>query len=145
MELAAGCEQAPHWPRTVYEELVAPSGSVRRFAFIAEDAQILAGFTVAAWLPLEAEAEVENVVVAPACRRQGVGTGLLRRAMLAATEAGAAAIRLEVRASNAPAIALYQQNGFALTGTRRNYYCAPVEDAVLLRASLSAVRSQTPL
>jgi ribosomal-protein-alanine N-acetyltransferase len=39
---------------------------------------------------------------------------------------------LEVRASNAPALALYEHAGFCRTGLRRHYYSAPVEDAVLM-------------
>ena len=45
-------------------------------------------------------------------------------------------IRLEVRASNAAALALYQRHGFSAAGVRRAYYSAPVEDALLLQAPL---------
>jgi ribosomal-protein-alanine N-acetyltransferase len=53
-----------------------------------------------------------------------------------AAKAGATTIRLEVRASNAAALALYQRYGFSTTGLRRAYYSVPVEDAVLLEAPL---------
>ena len=43
-----------------------------------------------------------------------------------------ACLMLEVRASNAPAIALYEKHGFAAVGRRKNYYDAPREDAVLM-------------
>ena len=39
---------------------------------------------------------------------------------------------LEVRASNAPAIALYRKHGFQTVGQRRNYYQKPDEDALLM-------------
>ena len=49
-----------------------------------------------------------------------------------AAEKGLAFITLEVRASNAAAIALYEDAGFRPVGTRRNFYTAPQEDAVLM-------------
>ncbi|MFN8091404.1 MAG: hypothetical protein U0599_04125 [Vicinamibacteria bacterium] len=45
-------------------------------------------------------------------------------------------MRLGVRASNAPARALYAAAGFREAGRRRDYYSAPVEDALLLEAAL---------
>ena len=71
------------------------------------------------------EGYITNVAVSPACRRQGA---LKRRA----AEKGLAFITLEVRASNAAAIALYEDAGFRPVGTRRNFYTAPQEDAVLM-------------
>jgi ribosomal-protein-alanine N-acetyltransferase len=56
-----------------------------------------------------------------------------------AANAGASGVRLEVRASNAAAIALYRRNGFCQVGIRRAYYSAPVEDAVLMQAPLFLV------
>jgi ribosomal-protein-alanine N-acetyltransferase len=38
---------------------------------------------------------------------------------------------LEVRASNTPAIALYEKAGFTLVGKRKNFYSFPKEDALL--------------
>ena len=46
-------------------------------------------------------------------------------------EKGAASVYLEVRASNAPAIALYTSLGFKEYGVRKNYYTSPREDAAL--------------
>ena len=46
-------------------------------------------------------------------------------------------LTLEVRASNAPAIALYERFGFAVDGIRKNYYKNPTENAVLMTLSLS--------
>ena len=43
------------------------------------------------------------------------------------------AIHLEVRAANAPAIALYEKTGFAEIGRRKNYYRIPKVDALILR------------
>ena len=49
-----------------------------------------------------------------------------------ADEKKLAFVTLEVRASNAPAIALYEKNGFQSVGVRKNYYSAPTEDGVLM-------------
>jgi ribosomal-protein-alanine N-acetyltransferase len=47
-------------------------------------------------------------------------------------------LHLEVRAGNAPAIALYEGEGFVRVGVRRGYYPAAGgrEDALLLRLEL---------
>ena len=52
--------------------------------------------------------------------------------LVAAVEAGAVRIMLEVRAGNHPAIALYEAEGFVQVGRRKNYYQAPREDALLM-------------
>lgn len=78
------------------------------------------------------EAEILNFAVAPGFRRQGIGAALLEYAFRSPELAGAERIFLEVRASNDPAIQFYKSHGFEITGTRRNYYSSPVEDAFLL-------------
>jgi ribosomal-protein-alanine N-acetyltransferase len=71
-----------------------------------------------------------NVAVDPVARRRGVGRELLE-AMIA--RAGRAKqYTLEVRASNAPAIALYERFGFRSAGTRPRYYRDTGEDAVIM-------------
>jgi ribosomal-protein-alanine N-acetyltransferase len=59
---------------------------------------------------------------------------LLRRA----TGEGARVVYLEVRPSNADAIALYRRAGFSRIGVRRNYYRAAGgrEDALVLARNL---------
>ena len=49
---------------------------------------------------------------------------------------GLSKLCLEVRASNAAALSLYEKNGFYRVGIRRGYYTAPKEDAVLLDKDL---------
>ena len=43
---------------------------------------------------------------------------------------------LEVRAHNAPALALYAALGFESVGRRKNFYKNPPEDALVMRAEL---------
>ena len=77
------------------------------------------------------EGNLDNIAVAPAYRRQGVADALLSVVTGFGRE-HLSRLMLEVRASNAPAIALYEKYGFAAVGRRKNYYDAPREDAVLM-------------
>ena len=137
--LAARFVEAPHWTRRDYEQiLLTASTFLTRRAFIALSDSNLAGFAAAGWLPGEAAAEVEGLVVDEKYRRQGMGSALIGACMEWAANAGASSMRLEVRASNAAALALYHRHGFAAVGRRRAYYSAPLEDAVLLQAPLGS-------
>jgi ribosomal-protein-alanine acetyltransferase len=82
------------------------------------------------------EAEILNLAVQPESRRQGVAGALLAAALQAARQAGAIRAFLEVRESNAGAIAFYQCHGFRLDGRRRRYYHSPQEDALVLSQDL---------
>jgi [ribosomal protein S18]-alanine N-acetyltransferase len=138
--LAARFVEAPHWSRPGYEQMLlpAPPSALTRFAFVALSDNTLAGFAVVSWLTQETAAEVEGLVVDEKYRRQGIGSALIGACKGWAANAGASSIRLEVRASNAAALALYHRHSFSAVGRRRAYYSAPVEDAVLLQAPLSS-------
>lgn len=77
------------------------------------------------------EGYIDNVAVEPAARRHGVASALLD-VFCRFAAANLAFLTLEVRASNAPAIALYQKHGFAQAGLRKSYYEKPREDAVIM-------------
>ena len=49
---------------------------------------------------------------------------------------GSRRITLEVRASNDPAIRLYEKLGYARVGLRKGYYEKPREDAVIMQRDL---------
>ena len=83
------------------------------------------------------EAEVMNLAVAPAFRRRGFGRLLLQTALAFCRKNGCAFLSLEVRESNAPAVALYTALGFSVCGRRKQYYQQPTEDALLLQCALS--------
>ena len=78
------------------------------------------------------EGNLDNIAVAPDARRRGVADALLSAVTGFARERRLAFLNLAVRASNAPAIALYEKHGFAAVGRRKNYYNAPREDAILM-------------
>lgn len=82
------------------------------------------------------EGYISNVAVHPAARRQGIGDALIDALAAKAAELELAFLTLEVRESNAPAIALYAKHGFHPVGKRKNYYDAPKEDAVLMTCYL---------
>lgn len=73
------------------------------------------------------EGYITNVAVHPDCRRQGVARALLQEALLRWD--GLSRVTLEVRVSNAAAIALYEGLGFVCEGVRPKFYTDPAEDA----------------
>ena len=78
------------------------------------------------------EGYITNVAVDPSCRRQGVAAQLLQVFDNFAKGNHLAFLTLEVRPSNAAAIALYEGFGFREVWRRRNYYDLPKEDALIL-------------
>lgn len=79
------------------------------------------------------EGGITNVVVSDDARNQGIGYRMLTELMRRAEEEGVREYTLEVRKSNAPAIALYRKLGFVEEGIRPAFYDMPVEDAVIMR------------
>ncbi len=82
------------------------------------------------------EWELENIAVLPDFRRHGVACALLSALLAQARSQQAKRILLEVRASNHPAIRLYEASGFQPLARRRGYYRNPPEDAIILLHSL---------
>ena len=105
-------------------ELSKPSG----ICLAATNSEGLAGYLVCSryadvW-------HLMNVAVSPEQRRSGIATTLIRRLF---EEAGAdARYTLEVRTSNAQAIAMYRRFGFRPAGRRRRYYHDNGEDALIM-------------
>ena len=88
------------------------------------------------WVVFE-EFRLMTLAVESSTRRRGFGRALLRHAMALGLEQGATRALLEVRASNASALQLYEQEGFRRGAVRARYYTNPVEDAVLMERDLS--------
>lgn len=84
------------------------------------------------------ESHLLNLSIAAPWQRCGLGRELLRHCMRVAHEHGALRMFLEVRPSNARAIAIYQVAGFRQIGLRRGYYPAGErrEDAVVMERAL---------
>lgn len=79
------------------------------------------------------ESDVMNVAVHPDFRRRGIAEALVNALVAELKAIGSHCLTLEVRASNVPAIALYEKMGFSEIGRRKNYYRNPREDALILR------------
>ena len=84
------------------------------------------------------EAHVLNVCTAPEAQGRGHGRRLLRALLQIARGRGAQRVFLEVRPSNAHAIALYHDEGFNEIGRRPRYYPAKDgrEDALVMAMEL---------
>lgn len=153
--IAQACPEAPRWNLEDYAKFVqdasAAGGRIAdaaasqaagpcRAAWVAVAAATgeILGFAAASLL-LDGEenrCELESMAVRVDARRQGAGAALLRVVLAWAAEHGARRLGLEVRASNAAAIRLYERLGLKPEGRRRGYYADPVEDAVLLGTPL---------
>lgn len=102
--------------------------------FVARTAQGTAGY---AGVQLTAgTGYVTNIAVNAAFRGRGLGRALTARLCYACAAQQAESITLEVRPSNAAAVALYRGLGFAEAGRRRDFYRNPREDALLMTKML---------
>ena len=88
-------------------------------------------------------AEMIDLRVLAAERRQGLGRQLLWASLTALGDVGA--VELEVRSSNVAARALYESLGFSDTGSRPKYYATPDgrEDGILMTLTLNRRGSVT--
>jgi ribosomal-protein-alanine N-acetyltransferase len=94
------------------------------------------------WMVFE-ELHLMNLAILPEVRRRGLGTALVRHALMAAQ--GARTALLEVRASNTAALAMYRKLGFVQKSVRKGYYNHPREDAVIMMRELSEKGGHTML
>jgi ribosomal-protein-alanine N-acetyltransferase len=134
LALAASLPEAPHWPRTVYLDMLNPEFTPRRIALVADHSGVIAGFAVASLVP--PQAELESIAVAVARQRSGLGRLLFGGLLEELRRGGVREVALEVRASNRAALGFYRSLGFVQTGLRRGYYADPIEDAVLMALQL---------
>jgi len=135
MALEHDSPSAAHWSRQQYEDLFIATSSDRRserVAWVAVEesgASAVLAFLVAH--RIDAEWELENIVVAGTVRRRGVGARLLTEFIAHARAERGSGIFLEVRESNQNARALYRKAGFEETGLRKSYYSNPPEGAIV--------------
>lgn len=83
------------------------------------------------WQVLAGEAELLNIAVLPHQQGHHYGEYLLQQSMI---QLNAKRYLLEVRSSNERALKLYKKIGFKPLTIRKNYYHAPVEDAIVMEA-----------
>ena len=126
-ELEKLCFSAPWSRNSVASELNNPLS----LWLVATDADTVAGYIGSQ--SVMGEADMMNVAVHPDYRRKGIGKQLVEALVASLKDNGVYSLTLEVRASNEPAISLYDQLGFTQVGRRPNYYRDPREDALILR------------
>ena len=102
---------------------------------LGDDDEVI-GYTAAtgAW----EDGEILSVAVENPARGKGIGGALLDSAIAALKNQLVTRVFLEVRESNAAAIALYKSRGFEQMSVRRNYYRRPVENALVMRLDLGS-------
>ena len=122
------CFSRPWSKRMLAEEL---ENACAAF-LVAEDADSGQVVGYAGVLVMADEGYITNVAVFPEYRRRGIGAQIIEVFMNFARANRLAFLTLEVRPSNAAAIALYQGFGFEEVGRRKNYYDLPKEDALIL-------------
>lgn len=131
MAIAAESPEASVWSRESYAKCLDPRYGI---ALVAEEVlgekSTITGFLVGR--VAGAEAEILNLAIAANSRRRRHGTALLEAAIEAFTDSAAEWVFLEVRESNAAAIAFYEKRLFARNGLRKGYYRNPDEAAVIM-------------
>ena len=119
------------WSRSMFAGELAKPSSICLGAFEADTEESkLCGYLVVsryvdAW-------HVMNVAVDPDHRGRGIATMLLERLFELTADDARRGYTLEVRVSNATAIALYERLGFQGRGIRRGYYTDNREDALIM-------------
>ncbi len=124
------------WPRATFEaELANPNAHVD-VARADHAPSVIIGYHNY-WIVAH-ELHVLTIATHPDHRRAGIGRALLDHAIEKARARDCMLATLEVRAGNAPAIALYQRTGFRVTHVRSRYYSDNDEDALVMLKALSA-------
>ena len=121
------CFSAPWSENSISSELTNPLSCW----LVALDGDRVAGY-VGSQTVLD-ESDMMNIAVDPQYRRQGIAQALVEELVKCLARKGSRCLTLEVRASNAGAIARYGKLEFVQVGLRKNYYRNPREDAMILR------------
>jgi [ribosomal protein S18]-alanine N-acetyltransferase len=116
------------WPSYAFEQELRGNRLARYL--VARAGEAVVGFA-GIWLMVD-DAHVTTFAVHPDWRRQRIGRQLLLGLLELAATIGARRMTLEVRASNAPAQALYHAFGFEVAGRRPRYYTDDGEDALVM-------------
>jgi len=90
--------------------------------WVYEAAGCVAGDAVLLYRRNSAQARLYSLVVHPRYQGRGIARALLKHAERAAALRGRGCLSLEVRATNAPALRLYQKAGFNLVRQIAGYY-----------------------
>ncbi len=130
LAIQAACPEIAQW--TVWDYDRVAKGEMA--GWVAEENGEITGFLVGR--RVTSDLEILNFAVRADDRRRGIGAELLRAAFDWAQSFQAVHAILEVRASNLAALHFYERHKFEVVGRRARYYTAPIEDALLLTATL---------
>ena len=120
------CFSHPWSRRSLESEL---KNETSHFLVAVEDGKVIGYIGMSAVID---EGYLFNAAVDSHYRKKGVGSALVRELVTWCQKHDFAFLTLEVRESNAPAIALYSRFGFVRVGERKNYYSDPAENALLM-------------
>jgi ribosomal-protein-alanine N-acetyltransferase len=136
VQIEEGSGLSPWGWDAYHKELQSPEDVIMLVARADSAGDAVVGFIVSRLIG--SELHVYNVAVRPEFRRRGIAAGLIEAALEWGQRNGAALAFLEVREGNSAAQSLYRGCGFQVAGRRRQYYAAPVEDALLMSVSLGS-------
>ena len=124
--IEAECSGMP-WTHDQMEEEI-----LFRFArtYVCEEEGRVVGFLSAH--VLEDESHINEFGVMPGFRNRGIGQKLLSAYLEECADTGVNKITLEVREGAAPAIRLYEKNGWKKIGLRKGFYRNPAEDGIVM-------------
>ena len=134
LTIQSACPEIAQWTMSDYARVA--QGEMA--GWVCQGEQDILGFLVAR--PSGGDIEILNLAVRKDARRLGVGASLVSKAFEWGRAQHAERAILEVRASNAAALAFYEGFDFRVAGRRPRYYASPPEDAVLLIAPLSTAK-----
>lgn len=127
-EIENACFSDPWSEDAFVKELSNPICSI----LAAFDGEIMAGF-INVWF-VAGELTINNIAVREEYRRRGIAEALINTAI--ERYPNTEQVLLEVRESNHAAQELYKKLDFTHTGTRKNYYTNPQEDALLMTKTI---------
>ncbi|MDI6739068.1 MAG: ribosomal protein S18-alanine N-acetyltransferase [Candidatus Edwardsbacteria bacterium] len=119
------------WSEGMFREELKDDG--RRLSVCLRSGNKVIGYAVG-WFVAD-EFHLGNIAVVRQCQRKGFGRQLVEYVLDQAQSKKCSIATLEVRTSNATAIALYRHLGFKEIALRKKYY--RTEDAVVMLAELS--------
>jgi ribosomal protein S18 acetylase RimI-like enzyme len=118
-QLEERCFDGDRLSRRSFRSLLSRSSSSLRVARIGRQ---LAGYSVTLFRRGSRLARLYSIAVAPEARGGGLARKMLADAEATARRRGMSGLRLEVRADNSAATALYRTEGYEPDGRRENYY-----------------------
>jgi len=135
IKLVQGASDFAWTPQNIQQSYL--SDNDESFVFTLADEAELLGYAVIHTV-LD-ESQLLNIAIRKDQQGRGLGILFLQQLIKHSRQHNQSSLALEVRASNAPAISLYEKYGFQKNGTRKAYYKAVSgrEDAWLYSLSLS--------